>query len=324
MARYLGNATDAEDMFDKLILFLTEGTTLVSLGQEWTIIEDIPTGGDWGSRHVALTPPVTLDGGTLTVCFSLDLRDPDKLGMHVTTFFSYEIGTIIDEQPEYSVPRFVPLWGRKMPFWLVANDRRVTGVIRVSTSYETFYAGLYLPYAGDALNTFPAFVGGSGSADLSWRNNSEDHRAYFDSRNYQAAVWRAIDTGPPSEKDVNNRVQTTTASVDGFSVVTEWGPPTDGAVVMPYGPYETEAVVPYNRHFFLRKMDTLSTGESVLLPMTIVAVAEGAYGELEGVFAVAGGLLASELIITISSIDYLVFQDTFRTGKYNYAALRLA
>lgn len=321
MARFLGNATDAQDLFDKLILFLTEGTTLVSLGQEWTIIEDLSVGGDWGGRHVALTPPTALDGGNLVVCLSMgSTTDPDRLGMYITTFYDYEIGTILDEQPEYSPPYFMPLWDHKMPFWFVANGRRVTGVVRVANSYECFYGGLYLPYAGDALNTFPAFCGATAGGRISWRLHNDDHSAFFDSRNYQASVWRGLTT-VATESSVNNRASVATAIVDNQEIVTEWGAPSGGAVVMPYGPYSTAA---YNRDHFLRKMDTLSTGESILMPMVIVHQTEGAYGEIDGLFAIAGGLPSPEMTVTIATIDYLVFPNTHRAGLADFAALRLS
>lgn len=59
----------------------------------------------------------------------------------------------------------VPLWQTTMPYWFVANGRRVIFVFKVSTSYESGYAGLFLPFATPSQYALPLYIGGSAAPD---------------------------------------------------------------------------------------------------------------------------------------------------------------
>lgn len=60
----------------------------------------------------------------------------------------------------------LPLWNAAIPYWFIANGRRVIVVAKVSTNYESAYLGYITPYASPGQFPYPLAVGGS----MSWSN----------------------------------------------------------------------------------------------------------------------------------------------------------
>ena len=62
-----------------------------------------------------------------------------------------------------------------------------------------------------------------------------------------------------------------------------------------------------------------------MLPMVLYTTTLGGivYGEIEGAFWCPGFGNQSENVIQVAGIDYLVFQNGYRTGTLDYFALRM-
>src|SRR5690606_16442348 len=86
----------------------------------------------------------------------------DRSGVYIRGHSGVDVG-----EPSYSghvnTSRSVgvPLWSQNIAYWFVANGRRFAGILKLGTVYETFYAGLYLPYATPSGNPYPLMVGGA-------------------------------------------------------------------------------------------------------------------------------------------------------------------
>jgi len=65
------------------------------------------------------------------------------------------------------------------------------------------------------------------------------------------------------------------------------------------------------------------TGSNYALMPVVLMDANGAYGELDGIFHISGFNNATENTLTIGGIDYVVFQDVGRNGFADYYAMRL-
>ena len=66
------------------------------------------------------------------------------------------------------------------------NDRRAAGIIKVSQTYMSFYAGWFLPFGDPVVYPYPCFVGGNtweGSGLLDWRSSDPKLSYYVRPRN---------------------------------------------------------------------------------------------------------------------------------------------
>lgn len=183
-----------------------------------------------------------------------------------------------------SPERGVTCWDQSIPYWFVANGRRFIAAFRVSTVDQILHGGLITPYATPEQFPLPLMVAGTMPAANTWR-------------------W--------SNTDTNHRFFTHggAASLRPLRF-------TDGVYLQDLDTFPHSLGAPFretygNEYPLYDIVFSRSTG-----PQT--------YGQLDGLFWIPGFAQATGNEITIDSVDYVVFQNVFRTGMNDYCALRLA
>lgn len=203
------------------------------------------------------------------------------------------------------------LWDGSIPYWFVANGRRVIIVAQISTVFVAAYLGFLSSYMAPGAFPYPLLVGGSmawnvepGVGDTRWRWSyaGGEIRCFplpqtTMSNNYQSSLMLRKATGQWLGFDLNNSELNVgkvwpSAYVDYAGGGLNWWPNLDGSYP--------------------------------LLPVVLSDASPNVYGELDGVFATAGYLQAVLNTITINGIPHLVVQNVFRTSKADYFVVRLA
>lgn len=196
-----------------------------------------------------------------------------------------------------------------MPFFFAANGQRIIGVSKVSTRYPSFYAGKILPYGTPAEYGYPYYLAAtSGSLSTNVASTAGNSRSFADPGQnaahlyFPSGVWRAV-----------------TNYVDSGGAESSLG--TTGPHIWPYAA-ESMANATDLR---LRELRDNVDGSYTLLPLVIVSTTPeaGVLGELDNAFYVSGFGNAAENTVTVGGVDHKVFQNLFRTNRWDYFALKM-
>lgn len=292
MAVFTGTATGHEDLLNKIVTHLTTG-----LGsQNWTLLRT-------DSSATSLTKYLQAPGlsGTDEIfvnCMAYKDVAEDIFNLAFYGASNYQSSaTVPTEQPNSSPISNNLLWDSSTPYWLIANGRRFILVAKVSTTYQSAYCGLYLPYATSAEMPYPIAIMGSSGVNQRWSANNFSVSGFFDPVINSSYVRH----------------------IDGFWL-------TFGNISNNYYGFRSD-VFDHNTWPFSRNWDfgRNQSGGYGLLPVVLHSNYSGGnvYGELEGVYKVSGYSLGAEDIITIDSVQYLVIQSVYRNENRDYAAIKL-
>lgn len=233
-------------------------------------------------------------------------------------FTAYNSGAPFNQQPGYlggasqanPSPIFT-LWNSSIPYWIVANGRRVVVVAKVSANYMACYLGLLNTYMAPGAYPYPLVVGGNlcfsstepATTDPRWRwsNSAAEMRNFaipFSSNlslDSQSTLQLRLASGSWRGFDCNPNEQTfgqvwPYAYVDS-SGAWDWRPNLDGGYP--------------------------------LFPIVLFDHTPNVYGELDGVQALTGFSQGAENTVTVGGIKYLVVQNIFRNTKSDFFAVRL-
>jgi hypothetical protein len=201
--------------------------------------------------------------------------------------------TDLTNQPLSSGAKYVYLWNQPIPYWIVANGRRIIVVAKITTTYQWFHLGLLTPCSTEKQNPYPLLIGGCG------QNFSS---TYSDTSN--SAFWNNIApsaflNGPGG---IYRRGCTRTdiyPESPGFSFYSA------NIEMMP------TMMVDLSGNYYIEEIFAVEDRYKAI------------YGKVEGLFKVTGDGNSSENVIAISSVDYKVFADMHRTTPSDYVALRL-
>lgn len=203
-----------------------------------------------------------------------------------------------NSQPgQSSANKAMLLWELPITYWFFANGRRFIVIAKVSTSYESMYAGLGMPYGLPTEFPYMLVIGASSSdPSLRFSDTSNNHTSFWNPGQNSgsagtsclemrdtAGIWQSF----TNYYTINGFVYPTNA----VSMFTERPPP---------------------------------DGSYALTPLVLYTPGANVYGELDGAYHVSGFANASENTITIGSDDYLVVQSSNRTGSTDYVAIKLA
>jgi hypothetical protein len=301
MATATGTATSFTDLYAKLRDFLTTNATLVGLGQNWQVISGPASGALTFTDNLVLQGPGL--SGTDEILVTLEPSvsvGGDYYNLGIGGLSSYNPGDPISGQANRLTPRYLHLWNTSMPYWFIANGRRFIVVVRISTVYQSAYAGFILPYHLPTTWAYPLFIGAC-SDESTWRYsvvNNGDHAAFFNPGQYGSAirlpdgVWLSL----------SNKRQISNETTDDINNIAPWASyfgnasrrdGLDGG----YKPYPAEIVI--------------TTPYACTL------------GALQGVFHVPGFGTASENTFVADGVTHLVVQNVYRTSNNEYAALAL-
>jgi hypothetical protein len=324
MAVETGTASNAQDLYDKLIAFLTTNADLVAADQEWAVAWDSPA-PDQNQSDIVLRGPGLAGQDQVYVGMRL-YQDP--IG---DTFFIQTRGMtgVLPNGQHYSdhvnvTPNYVRMFldVATMQYWFVANGRRFMVVVKISTNFETMYAGLFLPYATPLSYPYPFFLGGSaGPIDsdgpFNWRSEDTNHshfawpvnENYYSSQAVDANAWLLDPAG--SWKRLAN--STGTAGTP-CCIGPEYAGGTDYFPSQWYDP----------RWIMTRTMDAYG-GDRILVPCTLIQKdpTDQTYGILDGAFRCQGVGNSAENLITVDGVDHLVVQNVYRSDFNDYWAMAL-
>lgn len=206
----------------------------------------------------------------------------------------------------------LPLWNSTIPFWFVANGRRVIVIAKVSTVYVSCYLGFLTSYMSPGAYPYPLVVAGS----LAFAGASSASEPGTTSTNwrwsYSGNEMRSFPIPDPNslarDSDSQLRLLLPTGVWRGFD--TNNGS-TSGGSVWPYG----WAAAGWDWRADL-------DGGYSLLPVVLFDRTPNVYGELEGVKALTGFGQAVENTVTVGGIPHLVVQNVFRNTHGDFFAVR--
>lgn len=324
MAYQIGTATDHVDLYQKLIEFLTNDPDLVYDGQNWQVV--------W-SKSTDLAEGVVLQGPGLSASDEIlvGLKLSANLADDNASITLVGMTGLIDSSPEFddhvnTTPIGVRamLRTQAMDYWFVANGRRFMAMIRVSTVYESLYAGFFLPYSAPTQYPYPMFVGGCAHADasarervLSWRSTSDAHAHFTRSRRntsssdgFPANAWLLDPSGNWLDVGI-------TSSSDAVFAPAFYG--------AGFGISPTPTTTNYGYNTILDRVIPAYGGEHTLIPVTMAqeAPTDQTFGVLDGVYRVGGRGNAPENTIVADGVTHVVGINTYRTGIADFWAMEI-
>lgn len=323
MAYETGTATDHNDLFDKLIDFLTTNTDLVADDEQWEVVWNLEStyrdGVILKGPGLSETDSVYI-GLKQTTNLLDDASEIQCVGMtgviQTSTLFNDHVNT---------TPNIMRLLLRTQPmdYWFTANGRRFMVMVRVSTVYEALYAGLFLPYSLPTQYPYPLAIGGTapaaglgGNNVGNWRSTAEAHTHY--TRGFRDTSGTNGHTANMFILDPSgNWLQAGIGGGDpAFLGPAQFG--TDfgaqAAINGTAGNYGYATMID-------RVIPAFGNG-NVLIPITISAQSpsDQTYGVLDGCYRVGGRGNAPENIITVDGQDHVVGISAFRTGIADFWA----
>jgi hypothetical protein len=224
-------------------------------------------------------------------------------------FFGYSGTQTFLTQPGAMTTEILPLLRvGSIPFWFIANGRRVVVVAKVSTNYELAYLGLINAYASPAQFPYPLAIGGSmnwaagepSSGDVRWRwsYNGNEHTGFpFGSQTYSNDATPQFKLRRPD--GYWRGFAATLASASGGGL---W---------------------PYGSSGVLGMRENLD-GSYPIIPILLTEDSPTMFGEPDGVGFVTGYNQVSENTVTVNRIPWLVVQNIFRTTVKDYCAVKLS
>ncbi len=325
MVTEIGTATDAQDLFDKLILFLTTNATLAGLSQDWT---QVWTGaGAYVNDRVLEGPGLS---GTDEILIGMRLYSDVPADEHWIEFrgMTGVIGTGLtydDHVNVQPVPSRLFIDDDTMDYWFIANGRRFMVVLKISTIFEACYCGFFLPFGTPGEYPYPMFCGaasgfstGSTANPMSWRDATQAHSLFvfpnasdtgFSSNSFRSGCYSLNPDGTWMEYSNFNDVQEGSLGLSPRG--SHLSSTSDGERL---GPTQ-----------LIYGLDDLYGGGRVLMPVNLFETSPSRqnFGVLQGVYNCQGRGTSAEDIITVGAVDHLVVQNAFRTSYDDYFAVEI-
>jgi len=277
-----------------------------------------------GSEHIWKAPGNDGAAGIYVGVLRFTDVGADYDNLRLGGFTGFDIGQAFADQPGAVTRPVLPLLRvGSMPYWFVANGRRVVIIAKVSTTYESAYLGFIDTYANPNQFAYPLAVGGSmafniepalSSANWRWSYGGFEHASF------------AIPQKNPASTDntFSLRFRHPSGNWEGYSA--DAGQTVDRGLVWPYS-YSMLNLIPNldGGYALFPVILHSSTSTSGSYPNITIVVPQ-MWGELDGLAALTGDSNASENTITPapSRTQWLVIQNVFRTTKSDFFAVKLA
>lgn len=224
MAYEQGSATDYRDLLSKLRTFLTTNSALVAAGQNWVEQRWNQTGAMDGTQELILKGPGLSGSDNVYIGIkSLGNLASDYFNWVLNGYHGYNSAADFYNQPgatSQSVNGYnicLHLANFAIPYWFVANGRRVIIVVKVNTRYFTAYLGLLTPYCTTAQSPYPmALIGNNSQPVVRWSSVSSGLASFVK----KGLTWSQISIWPgngfqilPSDDNTYLLMQTILASI---------------------------------------------------------------------------------------------------------------
>lgn len=228
-----------------------------------------------------------------------------------TTYWNWRLGGFIafDSGAAFLSQSGIPsqspmlsLWNSSTPYWFFANGRRAIVIAKVSTIYESAYLGFIEAYPSPSQWSYPIAVGGSMAFNA-------ETTAKYPYSNITAQHCSFVMANRESANDYSQlRIRRPDGTWRGFTVSVY---DNSSGSIWPYGNSMTDI------------RDNLD-GTFPLFPVMFTdGNPNNVFGRLDGVMATTGYSNAVENTFTIDRQTWLVVQNTFRTSKVDYFAVRM-
>jgi hypothetical protein len=311
MAVEIGTATGYKDLLAKLRTFLT-GLAV----NPWTSLRYTVGGGTNPDELILRAPGLAGTDQIYVGITTFENATADYFNWRLAGFTGYNAALAFGAQPGVMQKVHLTLWNSPIPYWFVANGRRVIIVAKVSTFYMTGYLGFINQYPSPNQYPYPLIVGGNWAIDpepaltsVSWRWSN----TFFTNTNFPMSTsW------DPGGGII--RANTSTLRIrkpDGT-----WGfmrAGSNGA----YQDLDDSTIWPYMAGM-ANLQANLGADQSPVFPIILHDNTPEVFGELDGVYATSGQARASEDTITVGADSLLVVQNVMRTGRNTYCAVKLA
>lgn len=312
MAVEIGVASNYNDLYTKLRDFLTTNVDLVTAGQEWSVLSGPAVGALTPSDELLLQGPGNAGTDEILVGLHPSVSvGSDYYNLGIAGYSSYNPGIPLVDQPNRLAERYLHLWDSSMPYWFIANGRRFIVVVRVTTVYESAYAGFILPYHLPTTWAYPHFVGAC-SRQATWRYSQIDqggHSAFFNPGSYTSSNSVAVSNTSAALRLPDGTWQWI---ANKYQASTE-------------APHNINNTAPWGQWMGLTTYRDGLDGEHKPSPAEIAITSPypANLGALEGVWYSPGFGTASENTITVDGVTYLIVQNTYRTSNHEYAGIAL-
>ncbi len=338
MAFETGTASSYKDLLAKLRTFVTTNAALVAAGQAWTSLRYDNTSAE---HELILRGPGL--GGDDEIYVGIKTESSsgsDYYNWLLYGFTGYESAAAITVQPGVLTfadggPKLL-LSNGSIKYWFVANGRRIVIVAKVSTVYEAAYLGLITPYGPPTSYPYPLFVGGSycqhgdtvGSPLPRWSCTTMHHNAF------PWAAGRYVVSGSIKRASAAAAffyggwfpVRSGFFTADSSSTQdtnTSEGLQPDAAIISPF--CEAKRYAFGSNPSISRTPGPPFGGQYPVCPALLMKGAGGknVFGQLDGVFWAPGYALVAEDVVAISSVNYMVVPNAFRTTPTDYFLLKM-
>ena len=210
-------------------------------------------------------------------------------------------------QPGISPVYYTAFWDQDMVYWLIGSARRYCVSVKVSTTYHAMYMGLFLPFGSPTEYPVPICNLGEKDDEEAWNSTAADFNTFLmPSISQPSGAVREVGGSWLLNRDStsNLHIQIWPYAACGYSVNAIW----DGH-------------------------ENFDNGDNQLFPVVLIqgpsggnAVPLGAttFGVLDGVRCVTGFGNSPETILTISTVDHVVFQNIEIATRDNFWAMEMA
>lgn len=212
------------------------------------------------------------------------------------------------------------IWDNSMPYWIQVNARRISGVVKVGgTTYQPFYAGLFLQNGLPSEWPLPIVVGGS-----SYSSSSDTLVvSYADTTFRNTAYCMPYQTTTP-EFVFSSTLRVRDQAGVWHDLFMPDSASSGGDVSAKKGtyPYLNNAYMGGSFNNFRALLVGGVEQKRPLTPVEIVNSNRNRYGYFDGVFQVPGNNLTAETVITGDDTKlYMAFPNITRTSNHHWLAL---
>lgn len=283
------------------VAFLAGDVISFAMTPPWSALESVA-----GFEYIWSAPGNDGTGNILVGASRFLSVGGDYDDLRLGGFYGYSSTQTFTTQPGGMTDTVLPLLRvGALPYWFIANGRRVVVVVKASTNYELAYLGYVNAYASPSQFPYPLAVGGSmnwavapppvGDVRWRWSYNGNEHIGF------PFGCQVSSNDVPPQLK-----LRRPDGVWRGFAASLGAG----GGGVWPYGQGS------------LGVRENLD-GSYSLIPILLTEDSPNAFGELDGVAFCTGYNQVSENTVTVSRIPWLVVQNIFRTTAHDYCAVKL-
>jgi hypothetical protein len=246
-------------------------------------------------------------------------QDADYFNWELAGFDGFNAAYGWRQQAGFHGRLYMPLWDGTIPYWFVADGRRVIIVAKINLQYETAYLGFLDSYFTPEQYPYPLALGGSlalgddipdwDETDWRWSNSGHGHNAfthsdpglmspYFDETPEYGTMRLRELGGEWHRYEAQRSGSPFTPSVTGKNLIWPWCGGLD-------------------------LLEPNTDGTYTLWPVMLNSRVPNTVGQLNGVRCVTGQGLTAESTVTLGAVDWLVVPNISNTERDQFLAIAL-